>query len=223
MKRLAFVVSSAALMVGSLVVVAAPAQAAATPHIAGSTCGFVTTDIQSPGFQYGVMWGGPLVMRDPANVQVLYTGTMTCTLKYGIFNGQHNSGGAVCATTGGPATGVVAAPPTTCAFAAPSSPFPDEAYICTQVVINAVTYYFSGGGWTTNANSDCERAAWVNVDDQLTQDIVHGLLDPILCPILAIFFPPQGDVGIFYDCPPYTSPTHLFSYLIYEWPPSVVV
>lgn len=222
MKRLAFVVCSTALLAGSLVTVAAPAHAA-TPHILGSTCGFATTDYQSAGtWQYGFMWGGPIVMRDPGNVQVLYTGTMTCTLKYYGFNNLHSSGGTVCQATGGPATGVVAVQPVSCNFPAdPASP--QEIYICTRVVIGATAYYFSGGGWTMNANAECERSTFVTANDGQARTLLHDLLDPIICPVLAPFFPPDGDVGIFWDCPPYGNPpSPLFQYLAYFEAPSIV-
>lgn len=219
-RRIAFLAASTAVFVTTLV---APAHAAASPWASGTTCGFATTDAATKGFQTGVIFGGPLVLRDTTQPAVVYSGTMTCTVHYGVFNYTHASGGVACSASSAVAT-VVTVAANLCQFPTTAPFWPDEAYICTQVdIVGLGSLYYSGGGWTTDRNSECERAAYLNLTDEIAQDIKRSTIDPIVCPILAPFFPPYGDVGIFYDCPPYSTVFWSLQYVEYEWMPSVVL
>jgi hypothetical protein len=217
MRRFVLVTAAAALLVAG-----AALPAAAAPAPVGNPCTYASTDAGSPGTQNGVLFGGPLVLTDDTNPAVVYSGTLTCTAQYGIFNSQHSDGGHVCATSG-PTTGVVVvAEPVLCSFPAPGygPGWPEEMYVCAQLdlVTGGTLYYQEGGGWTTNANTDCVRLANASVTDETLTQPLHDLLDPLICPVLAVFFPPEGDVGIFWDCPPYNPSTSLVGVTAYFTP-----
>jgi hypothetical protein len=76
-------------------------------------------------------------------------------------------------------------------------------------VVDGTHLYFNdpndptvNGSFDTTPNVDCGLAA--REDGQTTGDFI----DTIICPVLALVFPPEGDVflpsiGKVWDCPPY--------------------
>lgn len=223
LRTIALVSGAAALFVGLLVT---PASAA--PYPTGTLCGFASSDLTSPGNQFGVLFGGPVVLRDDASPAVVYSGSLTCTFQWGIFNGSH-SAPDTCVATSPTATGIVTvATPNTCAFNTAGGGDPwDISYVCTQVdIVGGPTLYWASpsvgiGYWTTDSSAPCATSATMWLDDWLVQDLASSVLDPVLCPVLQPFFPPDGDVGIFYDCPPEGPHDPLFEYIVYVWPPEV--
>ena len=216
------VAGAAALLVGTL---ALPAHAA--PRPTGTLCGILTSDAETPGVQSGVLFGGPVVLRDDTNPAVVYSGTLTCTYQHGFFNDTHADANT-CSATSPTATGITTAvAPTPCTFPGTGGAV-DSGYVCAQVNISSgPTLYWAHGSplgtWSTSAASPCTPVGIQTVNDQLVTTLLKDLLDSILCPILTPFFPPHGDVGIFYDCPPYSTPAPppAFERVVYVIPPQV--
>jgi len=194
------------LVAAALVVAFAPA-AHAAPHPQGTTCGLAAVDddtLTAPNTFTGVLFAGPLTLRDNLNPLVVYSGSIRCSIQ---VNSPLHSGVDQCAAAGLLSGGVAVLDPSFCSYAAGPS---DSVYVCTQVDIlgGPTLYHDAGGGWTTNANNPCNQVTAVVQCDPSTLPcaVKVSLLDPLLCPIFAIFFPPQGDIGIFWDCPPYSAP-----------------
>lgn len=45
------------------------------------------------------------------------------------------------------------------------------------------------------------NARFLELGDDLLDEVVGG--DPLVCPVLATMFPPEGDIPGVWDCPPY--------------------
>lgn len=196
MRRLALLAA-----LGLLVSLAPQAQAAPAPK--GLSCGMAAawTSATSPPYQFtAVVWGGPVAMPD-SNPTIVYSGRLTCTIQQNA-NSRHMDPD-LCNVPGANAV-VATAGPTLCGWNGGQF---DVYWLCTRLdVIGGGTLYKSGGSWTTNAAADCDPAISVVCDSStLPCGLKQSFLDPLLCPIFAIFFPPQGDIGIFWDCPPYTT------------------
>lgn len=172
----------------------------------GSVCGFSSaTDPQVEGSQTSEVVGGPLVITDDAGIPL--TGEMFCTIQ---VNASTHAGPDACSLQG-PTTPAVVAVTGTCTYAASPD---DNVYLCTEIWV-----YYHGhktlwwadsndplveGRWSEDPNSSCALATTVNGPD-------GAEVDPIVCPILALAFPPEGDIGLrepiglLWDCPPYES------------------
>lgn len=212
MRNILTTLGAAALLVAGLTT---PASAAPLPT--GLLCGMATSDALAPGNQQGVLVGGPITLGDDSNPAVVYSGSITCSFQLGIFNSQH-SAPDTCNGTGATSGVVATYIPTSCSFGTAPGGWPDEGYVCTQLdIIGFPTFYYADSGlpgvpgsWSTSAASSCTRVAWADSSG------AKQLVDDFVCPVLTPFFPPHGDVGIFYDCPPYSSPTPLTS-VTYFW------
>src|SRR3712207_1431022 len=153
--------------------------AQATPPIEGRRCTFFSsTDPQVEGSQTGEINGGPYLISG--------SGTMTCTIQ---VNASTHAGADACSVTGPETTGFVAAAGT-CTYA---SALEDNVYMCTQIDEGGVTYYWHDNGttpasgfWTTSNSASCALATSIETPD-------GAELDPIICPVLALLFPPEGD------------------------------
>ena len=189
----------AGLVAGTALTFAPAAYAAPDPS--GILCGFSsTTDPQVEGSQTGEVDAGPILLGDDTDPTVVYSGSVTCTIQ---VNAATHAGADACAVTGPNGTAVIAAAGT-CTYATTSG---DNVYLCTQVNIDGgPTLYFADsndplveGEWSTDPNSACGLATSVDPGP------IGGELDPLLCPILAILFPPEGDILNIWDCPPYNN------------------
>jgi hypothetical protein len=193
----------AAVPLSILLLLPATASAAPAP-LTGVGCGTsYADDPATPGGSVGELDGGPLVLvaDDPA---VPVRGSVTCTLQTGATHGGAPLAAATSATT----TGVVVLPATPVAFTA--DPL-DTVYLCTRVDVEGGAVWYSdeeAGEWSTDPDVPC---APLGVDEVCpTADPTARcspwspvLIDSITCPILALVFPPWGDVPDVWDCPPY--------------------
>ena len=174
------------------------AQAAPTPR--GVGCGMAAewNAATAPPYQFSAAAvGGPVTLGD-STLGIVHFGRLVCTIQ---VNAPAHNGPDMCNVVGPWTTGVVAAAGP-CPFSAGKY---DTVYLCTRVELGTgQVLYASGTSWTTNAASTCATAITYICDAGNTPcDLKNSLLDPLLCPIFAPFFPPQGDIGIFWDCPPY--------------------
>ncbi|HVF06533.1 MAG TPA: hypothetical protein VNA20_16960 [Frankiaceae bacterium] len=196
---------------GALTAFAPPAHAA--PAASGPSCGFVTgtanRGIGGDSLYAGAVWGGPVVLRDNAVPTVLYAGSLTCTVRV--------TGSFGCSVTSPlPTTGTTAAAGL-CNYLASES---DVIQICSRIDIvgGGTLYYTDGVGWTSSQGS-CPFATTQTCDTEagLPCGVKRDFVDPVVCPLLVPFFPPDGDVGIFYDCPPYSYPPAFSGYVVLHW------
>jgi hypothetical protein len=185
------------------------AASVATPALAdapgdnshGLICQFASVEdpTAEPGTQSGQLSGGPVVLLDGANAPE--SGTLTCSIQ--VDNPIPGGSGP---SVSGHSTGVFTAGPAVVNYVAPAT---SNVYLCSSFTddSDSLTYYFqeATGTWTTTAaDAPCGLAEGSN--DPSETDI---LIDSIVCPVLAIVFPPTGDVvlpdpiGKVWDCPPY--------------------
>jgi len=199
-------------------VVPAQAQVPTTPPAEGRRCTFASvTDPTLPDeeVQTGQINGGPLVADQPgATIQLI------CTLQTSAANQAHN-GTDACAVIGTPSLQVATAGPATCSYASPEG---QPVYMCSQVNINGVPYYWDGdplsataGTWSLSSSVGCNLA--------ISQEIFPGpicLVTPTLYTTLggngtdylvfgggALMIGPDGDVivaGFWIDCLPRDNP-----------------
>jgi hypothetical protein len=149
------------------------------------------------GTQFGVLDGGPVVMTEQDGTTP-ETGTLTCRIQVDVAN--HTGWGWA---VWGHGTGVLTAGPSVVSY-----PTGSNVYLCAEFSDDSdgVTYYWDANAsrWSTNASVSCGLAYG---SDDPTEEAV--LVDSIICPVLALAFPPEGDVtlrapvGTVWDCPPY--------------------
>ena len=204
-----------AAAVSATVLSGAPAGAQA-PTTAGNLCDFASIERPGePGVQVGEIDGGPLVVADLSDlVANPVSATLTCSIHVGWDNWNHAGPVAVSASATGAV--VVTLPPTVVSYRL----IPDEGWsFCTALTV-------------TDAHGDTQHLYWHEWEQEfstsntvpcyqpwgppppppiweLVEDLFLQVVDPVLCPLLAIAFPPEGDVdvpvlgGPFWDCPPY--------------------
>lgn len=174
----------------------APPAARALPEFDGPSgvlCGFdaITDPTAEPGTLSGQLTGGPLVAQDdelnPAS------GMLICRIQ--VNDGVHVGYGP---QLSGHGTGLVTAGPTLVNFHAYTS---DQVYVCTEFVDDRTwsTHYFDAASdeWSDSPDVPCSPASGSGAP------VETELVDPIVCPPLALLFPPEGDVPGLWDCPPY--------------------
>lgn len=187
-----------AVAAGSLsVLYAAPAQAA--PE--GARCRFtsVTDPVGEDDVQTGQMNGGPITDPTAPGAEI----TLTCTIQVGPLGATHAGADAAAASSTG--TGVAVLAPTAISYTAPEGL---DVYQCTQVTVNGTTYYWNGTTWTTDPSSACQLATSQEIPPEPILSTINMILeqvDPTICPVIAQAFPPEGDIGNVYDCPPYNA------------------
>ena len=190
--------------------------ASATP--VGRLCGFTSiTDptVQNGQTQIGQINGGP-VTDDTDSAAVIY---LICTIQVGAANSTHaDSRNDAAVVSGFGAHVAVATGPVSYV-----SPEGQPVYLCTEVWVgspfNPDKYYrdASTSMWVENpgplllADVPCAEAISQEISPDPSQPVLdlrvidETLRTPesVICLALAPFFPPHGDVGIFWDCPPY--------------------
>lgn len=144
-----------AVLLVPLVVVAAAAGpapvAAASGPPTGAQCGFAAmTD--PTGTWIGEMAGGPVAAPGAASVQ------LTCSIHVG--NTTH-SGGAVVSESSVVGPGVTALEPRPVSYYAEDW---EVVVMCTQVTVDATTWYYGDGVWTTDPGTSCVSPLWPPVE-----------------------------------------------------------
>jgi hypothetical protein len=196
-------VGIAALAVTALL----PAAPAAASEPWGEHCGFsaVTDHTRDDGTLIVEIDGGPVFFGSDA-AGLARSGTLTCTLVEGL---NHDS--PVLHTERSALTPGAAAIAPTVVSVRPSDPV-GWVYVCTSVdVVGEPTRYWDpeGGGlgngrWTTDPGASCGPIfGWPSTDLPGDEPDPESLLDGLVCPALALLFPPEGDVTGIWDCPPY--------------------
>lgn len=172
-----------------------------------ATCGLVSvTDLftdQQP--EVGVLFGGPLAPVAPLAATV----TMTCTVQTGAANAGHSGTDAVSATSPLATIGATAAVAAPVHFHAAEG---QPVFVCTEVVVNGVTYYWDAAGlaWSTSSAVPCAQAIAQELYPLLLTPALDALdpvsdeIDPIVCPILEgpLIDVHRLIVGAVWDCPP---------------------
>lgn len=159
---------------------------AAPPPADSVKCGYTIVDWPDVTGHAGVVYGGPIAAADPADLI-----SMTCTIQF-TPDVTHGGANDVVAVRSPETPGATMLAPAPVAFEVPAG----ERYLmCTEVAVNGVPYYWDdmAGVWSASPDVICEASAVVPQPHVLDQ------LRDLLCPNLAIVFPPDGDVlGI--DC-----------------------
>ncbi|MDQ1712228.1 MAG: hypothetical protein QOE45_1678, partial [Frankiaceae bacterium] len=159
-----------------------------------------------PGTQTGQVTAGPAFIDDGATPPgVTHSGNFICTIQVGLTNSQHT--GTDAAVVEGPTTPLVIAAQGQVTYTAGLL---DPVYLCTEIVVDGTHLYFNdpndptaNGNFDTTPNVDCGLAT---SEDSQT---IGEFIDSIICPFLALVFPPEGDIvlpdpiGKVWDCPPY--------------------
>jgi hypothetical protein len=188
----------AGLVTGTVLGFAPVAHAAPAPT--GFRCGFSSvTDPTTGNTQVGEV-DATLVLTDDTDPARTYTGYVTCTIQTGI-NDTHAEADAA-AVTGISGPGPLAAVAGTVTYAVADH---ENVYLCTEVVTDGGTVYWDALNevWSSDPDVGCDNPAYPEPQPDPLPD-----WDLMICPILAIVFPPEGDVtvpvlGKVWDCPPY--------------------
>jgi hypothetical protein len=196
------VLAALALAAAALASPVTTGAAHAAPNPTGTLCGFAAvTDPQIPGSYTGVIFGGPLAFPDDASLTVAYTGTLVCTVQVGT-NDTHVE------TDSAPVYGNEGRVSAAAGTATYDAGRDEPQYICSRVDFDGrPSLYWDDWAhdWSTSASVSCALAISAESPDLSPFATV---LDPIVCPILALVLPPEGDLvlpvlGKVWDCPPY--------------------
>lgn len=193
-------VSAAVLVAAALLSPAAPAHAAPDPT--GALCGFLTVTDPVNGWQVGEIDGGPVALVDDADPSKVYWGSVTCTIQR---DQQHGSADNDLASLTGSTTPGVAAVAGTVAFHTEPG---DWLWLCTRVnIAGGPTLYYDGesGTWSESSAAQCSTSAGPSPEPfpSTAVDAIIAFAEAVVCPVLAVVFPPHGDVLGLWDCPPY--------------------
>ena len=146
------------------------------------------------------VYGGPVLLTEADGVTPA-RGTLVCRVVMSAYPypsyPTHTYAGTDVAGRG---TGVLAAGPAVVRVAG------DESWdiaLCTRFVNDGdgVTYYWNDdlSEWSTSPTVRC----YLDVDPIEDPTDLGPTFDSVICPILALLFPPEGDVQGIWDCPPY--------------------
>jgi hypothetical protein len=187
-----------------------PSASAAT-SADGRRCSFgsTTNPGAEPDTQTGQIQAGPAVINDGGTPPGVHSGHFVCTIQ---VSASTHAGPDAASVTGPDTTGVIAAQGQVTYTAGDDAP----VYLCTEIVVDGQSWYYDDptvvgatGTWTTSSSASCGLATSLDPGNDPTVLAIEGLIDAIICPVLAIVFPPEGDVtlpdpvGKVWDCPPY--------------------
>lgn len=148
-RKLARVAVAATAFGSATLAVAPPAQAQAE----GVRCGLTSAaDPTAEADIYtGELHGGPLTVTADPTASI----TLKCTVQVGATGQVHAGPDAASASASG--TGTAVLPPTAVSYAAPPSA---DVYLCTEVNVNGVTYYYdeANGIWSQSSSASCVLA-----------------------------------------------------------------
>ena len=184
----------------------------------GRLCSFSSVSdptIEDGQTQTGQINGGPVVAADLTGPSVDPTASvsLTCTIQVGASNATHAGADSASGTSSG--RGFAILEPRPVSYLSPEG---QPVYICTEMSVNGNTRYWDGGAgaWSSSEAAACPEAIAQEIFPgplspglDTLDDIERTSTDPIICPILATTFPPEGDIvfpdpiGKVFDCPPY--------------------
>lgn len=193
-----------ALVLAALVAAFGPVIANVPAHAAvdqpvGAGCRFerATEPAADTGMRTGELSGGPLVLVD-STTHLPGAGTLTCRVQANV--GDHTGTGGASISAHGRL--VVLTPPVQVTIVAT---YADNVYVCTAFTDDSdgTTYYFDDEAqrWSTDPGVACDLVIEATPDDE--PGPFQQRVDAIVCPLLAVVFPPEGDVAAVWDCPPY--------------------
>ena len=213
----------AALVLGS---VAFTPPAYATP--VGRVCAFTSvTDptVENGQTQMGQVNGGPVTDDTQAGATI----TLTCTIQVGAANNTHAGTDSVALSNTGTGAASVAGQ---ASYVSPEgqpvylctevtvngTTYYRDSVAATWSSSNTAPCgeaisqdMFKPGGMCTDPfDRDCTywRDGWLDFCSVWAMGIcltqaIDDIVDPVICPILATLFPPEGDIPPVRDCPPY--------------------
>jgi hypothetical protein len=120
--------------------------------VTGLSCGLdaATDTTAEAGTHTGPLSGGPVAATTVGAVVVL-----TCAVHVGTANSTHAGADVAAADSGAPSVGATRFVVETVRFLVPENM---PVYVCTEVVVNGVTYYWDGGSWGTSNSAGCIEA-----------------------------------------------------------------
>ena len=183
----------------SLVSTATPA-VADPPIVDGVLCGFATViDLSAEeGTQSGVLWGGPVLLTERNGITP-ETGTLLCRVQVvDSFTSNHDGAGPYVDDDG--PRGVFLAGPQIITIQRTGT---QNVFLCAEFVDSGIPYYWDSASqnWSTSSNVPCDLSITGDGGDG-PRDI-EVLIDSIVCPLVALLLPPEGDIPGIWDCPPY--------------------
>ena len=180
-----------------------PASADA-PVTDGLICSFTTVidPTAEEGTQTGQLEGGPVLFTVAPDGTTPQEGTLICRVQVvDAFASDHTgSGPSVSGRIN--AAGVAVAGPYVITINRTGS---QNVFLCSEFVDNSegLVYYWDDDNseWSTNPVVHCGLS--LTGDKGGAPRDSEVLVDSIICPILALVFPPEGDIPGIWDCPPY--------------------
>ena len=201
MRRIVLVLLSVAALVGTPAVADPPG---ATDGVLCYSADVRDDDAGDDTYE-GVLGGGPVVIRREDGM--LESGMLVCRLQVGVRN--HDGSGPEVSAFG---PGVFSGAPSSITYSTKDNDPTDgdPVYLCSEFQLDFFTKYYwdsAARRWSTNSSVPCLKA-FGSYDPNAEPSPTQVFLDSILCPILAIVFPPEGDIvlpviGTIWDCPPY--------------------
>ena len=201
--RAAYLATALSVVVGlGMVVSAARADAPVTD---GLICRYtqIPDPWPAPGTERGRLEGGPVRFTEAPEGTTPQQGTLFCRVQVvDAFTSDHNgSGPTVTGHTN--ADGLATAGPADITINRSGT---QNVFLCSEFHDDAsgVTYYWDGdlSEWSTLSTVHCEIS--ITGDDGSGPSDLEILIGSIVCPVLKLVFPPEGDVlSGTWDCPPY--------------------
>ena len=181
----------AALAMG-VVVALVPGTARAAVDPTGFLCGYDKP--KGGGPYHASLDAGPLLLVDGNDPATIHEGTVTCTLQDDLLHSDTD----VVSVTSARTAGAVVLPSTT--VWVPHTVW----FLCTEMHLDddTVLYYdwtWENEGWSTDPGAECEPI----IIEEPPPPMDWTLVDSVICPILVLLLPPDGDVGDVWNCPPY--------------------
>ena len=174
-----------------------------SPAAIGPTVPCTLTDVADAtaetGNRAGILGGGPVAaLAVDSTANPLATVRLDCIIRVNGFDQRSITGiGTGFASTG----------PVSIAFFADDD---DVVEACTRASVNGGPYRYYDANqrvFTDDPTAPCLPDAQSNPAVQAAKDAAEPLKqlgDAVLCPLLALAFPPEGDIPPVQDCPPYT-------------------
>ena len=194
----------ALVAVAALVSTATPARADA-PITNGLICSFATIidPTAEEGVQSGQLEGGPVLFTTGTSGNEPQQGTLVCRIQVeDAFTADHDGGSGPTVSGHTNAAGVAVAVPQIISIQRTGT---QNVFLCSEFVDDAsgITYYWDDdlSEWSTLSTVHCGLS--VTGDDGSGPSDLEILIDSIICPVLALVFPPEGDIPGIWDCPPY--------------------
>jgi hypothetical protein len=192
--------------IAALSLAALPAAPAAADEPWGGACGYSTVTPGNADGSFEAVLDGRVMLSSEVGAPPVY-GTLTCTLVEGLEHGD-----PVLVSVTSDVTPVTAVVPPRVVTVRPAHEW-SWVVACTRVdVVGGGTYYRTydethdvSHDWSTQPEGHCTSLVGGFDTDLPGEEPTGTEADPVVCPVLATAFPPQGDVPGVWDCPPYDS------------------